>query len=82
MVRAEDLRERMWEDVEENRAFITKLLDENGIAVGAADPELLQRTMVAEAGAHTWVQVRDASGTWVSLDPSFAGGASGEFSPR
>lgn len=79
--RALDFQETLWEDVEADRGFIVGLLRDQGIAVGASAPAVVAQAMRDEAHAHTWVQVRDASGAWVDLDPSFSGAGNGqEFS--
>lgn len=76
--RALDLQEALWDDVEATRELITALLEEHGLSAGAADASVREEAMRSEARTHTWVQVRDTSGAWVDLDPSFADAAPGQ----
>ena len=75
--RALDLQEVLWEDVESDYALLTGLLRQQGVTLGVGDPSTVEDAVRVEARAHTWVQVRDATGIWTDLDPSFSDSSAG-----
>ncbi len=74
---SDDLVETLWEEVEQDHAFITGVLDSAGKSLTGDHAIASRDEMVREAMAHAWVQYADGAGNWVDLDPAFRNPADG-----
>ena len=65
------MKRETFETADATHAYLAGLVKQNNVALGRP-AEAWQKELADRASEHAWVQVKDAAGTFVDYDPSFA----------